>query len=213
MTIEEQFNEILLNDQLGRLTPFLKQLTSEQKKLLALFLKKIGKSHFEFTNGTPQQQEIYQQAAFVCFNQADFDKSLFPLWYLRQNNLKEVINWYVPAWFSDYVNKTTSMEEFSLGYEWVMYMTEAGVLQPGKELIAREIPQMIYECHQYIFHYKPENLLKRPVTLQEHIWYLFEFETNLHYSDRFLKFDKEVPREKISWQHVFKQLAAEGKID
>lgn len=223
MTIEEQFTEIISKEQTKQLFPFLKGLKPGDKKSLSSVIKKVTKDFSQIgqikkntwghIKGTDKQRNMLNLACFVCLNEADYSKSPSPLWFLHESNLRPVISWYVPDWFNSYVNKTAGLEHFSLKYDWIMELTDMGALQPSKELIVKSMPEMIFENKDKEWHYIPGNLLKRPITLQEHIWYLFEMESNLHYAHRFIYFKKEIDKSKIGWPHVFKQFSAEGKIE
>jgi len=223
MTIEEQFVEIITKQKSDHLASFLKVLSPEQKKLLTPSIKKLSKEYSEYGNiggnrwghikGTDRQRKMLQCASFVCLNRADYEKSPSPVWFIDQENLKHIIDWYVPDWFSDYVNKTASREFFSLEYDWIIELTNKGALRPSRELLVKSMPQMIFEKNDREWKYKPENLLTHPVTLQEHIWYLFELESNLHYSDRFVHFGSDVNKDTLGWKQIFITYSNEGRIE
>jgi hypothetical protein len=225
MTIEAQFTEIIKGQQEDRLIPFLKVLNPDQKKLLVAPIKKLAKEYSQFgslasgsyghTHGTDKQRNMLQIASFVCFSLTEYEKSPYSVWMLEENKLRSVIDWYVPQWFSDFVNQQAERDFIPvyLSYNWIMELVEKVALRPSKELLVKMMPQMIFENHEQKWQYTPQNLLKRPITLKEHIWHLFELESNLHYSDRFLYFGKDVSKEKLGWKLVFKQYSADGKID
>lgn len=75
------------------------------------------------------------------------------------------------------------------------------------------MPEIIFPRKEKIwkFEYQPENLLKRDVTLRDHIWYLFEFETNLHGAENYKQFeDNSLPGR---WMDALKRYVKEGKIN
>jgi len=224
MSMIERFKEIIANELEAELPAFLKALSPDEKKQLTPLITtwsqefrayRTGFEPEEETGRTRLQQEMVQQCAFVCLNRAGYERSVFHAWFLQQPAFKAISKWYVPAWLSDYVNGTIDHEFIRWEYNWLMDAAESGVLRPSKELLAKGIPAMIFEYDTNARHYvcKPENLLNRPVTLQEHCWYLFAYETNLHNCDRFFLFNELPPKGKTRWQAVFIQLAAEGKID
>lgn len=68
-----------------------------------------------------------------------------------------------------------------------MNYMEKDLLRPSRELIAKTLPAVIFEndkANKWV--YKPEALVKRKITLEEHIWILFDEPSSIHYSDRFL---------------------------
>src|SRR5262245_59313152 len=133
MNIEEQFAELIRKQNNDDFISFLKVLSPEQKKLLAPEVKKVSKQLSEYGDigggrwghikGSDKQREMLQIASFVCLNRNDYDKSPTRWWFLREENLKQIIDWYVPDWFSDYINNLAVKEDFfSLQYEWLIYL-------------------------------------------------------------------------------------------
>ncbi|OQP62636.1 hypothetical protein A3860_26865 [Niastella vici] len=224
MNVIERFKEIIAKELEAELLPFLKALSPDEKKQLTPLIKTWSQEYRAYRTGFEQedetartrlQQEMVQQCAFVCLNRADYERSVFHGWFLQQPVFKEIIEWYVPHWLSDYVNGTIDHEFIRWEYNWLMDAVEIGILQPSKEIVTKSIPAIIFEYDTKARHYvcKPENLLKRPITLLEHIWYLFQYESNLHNCDRFFRFDEIPEKGRSRWQSVFLQLAAEGTID
>lgn len=221
----DQFNTILEKQQEERLISFLQSLNSDQRKELSPAIKKLTKYYNEYSNdgsgtykhkGSSVQLEMLQIASFVCLSMTDYEKSPFSIWFLEGRSLGKIIGWFCPDWFSDFVNKQANLDNipYYINYSRIMELTEKRYLHPTKDLLAKTMPQMIFEQDKdrnWVF--KPENLLKRNITIDEHIWYLFEVETNLHYSDRFLHFGKDVSKEKIGWHTLFKQYSEEKRID
>ncbi len=210
------------------LIPFLQSLTDADKKQLVPLIKALSKEYLEFKevrtvlnsfsykqNANDTQRSILLISSFVCFNRKDFEKSSFPSWILDEQHLRKVIDWYCPDWFSDFVNKLGEQEFlfYTVSYKLVMELTERGFLQPSRQILVKLLPQIIFVNTDKKWHYEPEHILKYPVTLKEHIWYLFEEESNIHNSDRWLNFGEDVQKEKQGWIVLFKQYSAEGKID
>ena len=139
----------------------------------------------------------------------------FPAWILEEKILKLILPWYCPPWFSDFVNKQSTQEyiPFYISYEWIMELTKEGYLNPSKELIVAILPQHTFENQNNTYVYKPGKLFKYEATLTDHIWYLFELPSNLHYSGRWLNFGNDVSKERIGWQTLFKQFSSENRID
>jgi len=217
----EQFVQLIEKTREEQLFPFLKSLDNSQKKEMVPQLKKLTRHYNEFLQtgnsnwdykGSLAQRNMLQFASFVCYSRADYEKSPFSIWILGEKNTSKILEWYCPDWFSDFVNKQANREFMPhyLNYEWIMEMSDKGFVQPGKELLAKVMPNMIFKSEKNVWSCKPENLLKRKITLDEHIWYLFEVDTNLHYSNRWLNFEK---KEKIGWIDVFKKFAEEKKIE
>lgn len=220
----EELNRIIKKEKEQELIAFLKELPADQKKELVPALKKLHKEYNTYKQsitgsygyaGTETQRTLVLYAGFVCLSRTEYEKIFSAIWILDEKHLKKIINWYCPDWFSDFVNKQASAEfiPYYLNYKWVMELYTGGFLSPSKELLAKLLTSIIFEHKNREWNYKPENVFAYPETLQEHIWYLFECETGIHYSDRWLNFGNNVSKEKVGWIVLLKQLAAEGKLE
>lgn len=225
MNVTEQFSSLFEKGDKDQMLAFLKKLDASQRKSLVPLIKKLNKEYNEsgalsgtrwgYIRGTDHQRHLLQLASFACFNRADFEKSPDSFSMLQKKNLDTVSNWCVPVWFSDFMNAQADQESlpYFIQYDQVMEMHEKGILQPSRELIAKTLINLIFDVNSNPVKYQPEKLLERPVTLREHIWYLFDVETNLHYADRFLHFGTDVDKDKIGWMPVLLANTAAGKID
>lgn len=222
--MSEELSRLIKSENEQELIAFLKALSADQKKTLTPAIKKLHKEYNEFKQlsenkygytSTEAQRTLILYAGFVCLNRAEYEKNFAAAWVLEERHLKKIINWYCPDWFSDFVNKLASADfiPYYLSYNWLIELGKGGFLKASKELLAKQLTSVIFENSKNQWTYNPENILKYPETLQEHIWYLFEYDTNIHYSGRWLNFGKDVPKEKIGWLVLFKQLVTEGKLD
>lgn len=96
-----------------------------------------------------------------------------------------------------------------------MELVDKGFVIPQKEILVKVLPESIYEREDYKnnWQYKPELLLIRIVTLEEHLWCLFELESNINWSDRYMRFDQASTNDQTSWISTLTNLSNEGKID
>lgn len=228
MTAANQFTELIEKEKKQELINFLKTADSMLRKELIPVLKTLSRNYNQYKqlkDGTygytasETQRNLLQLAAFVLFNRKDYEKSAMPIWFLKEMDIISILEWYCPDWFSDYVNKQAEDEYIShlFSYDYIMLLTDKNYIHPAPKLIARILPGYIFEHvikeEKHVWVWKPENLLKRPITLQEHIWYVFEEETNLHYSDRYLQFGENGGEEKIGWVSTFQKYTTAGQID
>ncbi len=223
----QQFIGILEKSREHDLIPFLKSLTGEEKKKLVPEIKKLFKEYTDFkettdllgnrswtAKGNEKQKTILLITSFVCYNRQDFERTTFPGWILDEKHFRKVMDWYIPSWFNDFVNKLAQSDflPYTLNYRWALELAEKGFLNLSNEIIVRLLPQIIFENEGRITVYKPEKTLENPATLQEHIWYLFELESAIHYSSRYLNFGSPGEK-KTGWIELFKQYSAAGKIE
>lgn len=197
------FNSILKKERVGELIPFLKTVTKEGKKGIASSLKSLAKEYLEFRQdssllgqgafkqkATKTQADILYATAFVCLNRKEFQKFDSFGHFLANSIVDNILPYYCPDWYSDVVNDLTKREwlPWHLDYKHAMNLVDKGYLIPSDELISRLIPQMIFERDQnHKYSYVPGNLEKWPITLEKHIWLIFQFETTIHFSDRYLQ--------------------------
>ena len=230
MTPEELFTVILENKREGELFPLFRSLDNKQRKSLAPVIKKLAKHYLSYQEikkpgeqysryeqiATPEQYNILAFGSFFCFSEADFKKTFYAGTLLDRNKLVPVLEWFVPDWFDSYINSfgKTDYVPYQLNYDWLMELFKKGLVVPQKELLVKLIPGIPFERkenNQWVC--KPENLLKYPETISEHIWHLFEVESNIHYSDRYLTFANEQVKELSGWVPIFKNFAATGHME
>jgi hypothetical protein len=222
MNIVEEFTAIVENE--AEVFPFVKKLDKAQKKDLTPTIKKLQKYYSQFiqkspgstsysTRGTTDQSRILEIAAFVCFNLKEFEQS--SSWRVfNKKELSNILSWYCPDWFNAYADEL-SLKDFTsspFSYDWYMELVEQGYLQPNRQLIAKILPESIFVRTEpgWKFMFRPENLLIRDITLKEHIWYLFEFETNLHAAEDYKQFeDGSAPGR---WLKCLKDFMEQGKM-
>ncbi|MES2777617.1 MAG: DUF6493 family protein [Bacteroidota bacterium] len=222
----EKFSSIITRQNEEELLSFLRDLTNEEKKLLAQPIKRLLKEYSQFgslggnsygyINGTNEQRMLLQMAAFVCFNLADYEKTLYSVSLVNKDYLGKIIDWCSPGWLSDFINKQASSDFLPsyLNYDWIMELSGKGVLRPTKELIAKALTSIIYkqnDAKTWVLTY--EKLLKETITLDEHVWYLFEAASDVHSSGRYLHFEEKNEMSEAGWIGVFKKISAAGDID
>lgn len=221
--MKEEFVAIVENIRHKEIVPFLQSLTAAQKKELIPVIKELEKKFFGNWQAINWQQQSTERrhlilllSAFVCHKQSDFEKFMMSVWILDPVKLEEVINWYCPDWFSAFVDKMQSrgMLFHSFSYDTAMSLVARGCFVPSKELIARMLPNYIYEHRDKKNHFVPEKLLKYPATLDEHVWMLFEVDSNINTAGSWFVYDPEKGKQShAGWIIVFKEFTASGKLD
>jgi hypothetical protein len=221
MTLQEQFDRILQHELADELLPYLKALDKQTKKALLPHIKKEVKDYLEYKEiknfkgsssfrqkASLKQQEMLKVIVFVCCTRAEAERSFF---FLERKILEPILDWYCPDWFNEYVNDLAANTFNPLDYDWMISLKDRGLLDLRPELIVRLIPQMIYENlpSNKNWNFDPRKLLKYDITLREHIWYIFQFESTINGVDDWLR--SETP-EKTGWTDVLIQLTKEEKI-
>jgi len=224
--VTKQFISILEKEKEQQLIPFLKTLSDEQKKELSPEIKKLSKEYLELIqvkNGnlisfrqkaTEPQRTILLIASFVCLSRAEFEKTDFPQRILNEKILLPLLEWFSPPWLSNYIDKQARGRfTFFLSYNWIMELQRRDLLHPTEELIVRYLPQIIHVNKNRKWLFTPERLLQHAATLEEHVWYLFQFESSVNWTERYLHFGNDNPKEETGWIAALKKFSSEGKID
>ncbi|QNA44273.1 DUF6493 family protein [Lacibacter sediminis] len=224
----QQFKEILAKSKSDVLIPFLQHLSNEDKRNIAAGLKAISKEYLDYyedktitgsynykQKANEKQRDILLITAFVCYNKKEFTKTGYPSAILDEKYLTQILGWYCPDWFSEFVNDLAKLDfvAYTLNYRLVMNLSTKGLLQPSKELVAKILPQFIFNRDSNRAIYQPENVLIYPETLATHIWYLFEVESGIHYSDRWLHYGSDVTKTETGWVPLLKTYCNEGRIE
>lgn len=118
---------------------------------------------------------------FVCGNKREIDLG----YHIDFNLLCKLLSLYTPSWLAEYINDAESYLNFNISYEQLMQLTDMGYMQ---ELSPKRIAQILpgYICIRSSLPkgkdtFNSDLLLKREITLKEHIWYLFEQESSIGY--------------------------------
>lgn len=228
MNTEEQFAEWVKKENETAVLDWLKQATDKERRTLAPLIKKLRKHYEEFyttdnrsyrSRGSDQQHHILRLASYICFSKADYLKDSQAHWIIDREQLNKVKDWYQPDWFSDLVNQEGE-DEFmpaNLDYAFTLQLEAEGLIRPSQKLIARTLIRYVYEQRrtgqQWWTAFVPEKLLERPETLRDHVWTLFQEETDIYMAGRYHFFGKDVNSTGFHWQPLLVQLAAEGKLD
>lgn len=221
MSVVDDFTHILEKEQETKIIPFLQTLDKAQKKELVPELKKLYKIYSEYKEtksgsykrkGTDAQINVLGIAGFVCHNRKDFAQTQEGI--LNKKTMDSILPWYCPTWFNDFINHPAS-NEFSiwfLDYAWYMEMVEQGFITLTPARLAKLLPYYLHKAGSAQQQtYLPDNLLYRNATLAEHIWYLFEHESDVHLADKPFNLPG-VPAEGI-WTYAFKTQSDAGRID
>ena len=222
MTRQTEFTKILIHEQSRLLTPFLQSLTEAEKLTLIPYLQVLNQEYLTYygqgyTRGrraTDTQVRILGLASFVCLDRESFESLNVHHQVLSEKVLEDVLLWYCPAWFSDYVNHyaETHYLPTCFSYDYLIRLMQKGWVRPQEEVVTQFLPQLIYELCDHQWVYCPENLTRHDIALEQHLWYLFRHETNVNWSDRYLLYGEQDQSE-TDWKCTLKLLAEGGKIN
>lgn len=210
----------------------------ERKQLSPLVKKKIKECMQVSTNpkhgtfvGSHVEFNILSITSFVCFDYNDYKRNQIQVSYLepgfirfheytqqdlmKKLKIDDILEWYHPEWMSDYLNNSRTNPNFEVAnYDELIRWAEKGYIILSPELVVATLQRIIFK-HIYkekgggSYHlFQPERLLEYPVTLKEHIWYFFEYPSNIHFDMYW-----GLPNEDDNWMKVFKIFVLDGKLD
>lgn len=193
--MKERLYEILNEEQVHEIIPFLKQLSVEERKTLVPSIKKMDREISKIvmtknsyhTVGSASQHSIIDIASFVCMDKKNFGKNYWSL-FRNAEQTEQILEWGCPDWFSDFINESVEAEFTAFNYHDILGWTKKGYVEPRPELLGHHLSNYPSDLDQY------------PETLTTHFWYLCE------YPSKSLPFRKE-------WFPLVQKLVAEQKIE
>lgn len=230
VTPAERISDIIKNEKESEVIPFLQKLDNKEKKEVAKALKGfeyVWEYNFkeERSNGvafrssttpkgTEAQKKIFTILSFVCNNQRDYNKAWGARRYMTKALMDQILPWYCPTWLEKEVNEINdgSWAQTPLNYGELVDLEEKGYVTLTPELIVIRILESIRtQAHDHKWRYEPDGLWKKPVTLDKHIWYLFDYESGIHWTDQYVSFVNEVKEH--TWKETFKLLVETDRLD
>ena len=186
MLIEDEFKTIYLNYRIKEIVPFLTKLTPEDKKEIVALLKKNINKEWGHNN-------ISVLAALACCKNSSEYGKLSPGYYsVPVAQIDELFESYIPDWLGE---SYSFLKEFD--YLKVLEWEQKGYLKLNDEMSASLLSSAWDSDNT-----SEEILFTWPVTLESHIWLLFQYETEItsNYGKR-------------NWKETLKMLAEDRKID
>ena len=194
MDNEQQLTEYIKTEKIDEMIEFLKSLHQQERQILSGLVIKLHEYYYDSTevskellqehifklmtsdkfvkmdfnieeNGTNRQRAMLSIALFVCANEQEYHQSTHLISSIVFE--KDILSWYCPSWFSDYMIERTWME---FTYKHILRYTQQGCLKPTKRFIVDKITDEINENFDAIL----------PLLLEEHIEYMFEESSDIN---------------------------------
>lgn len=225
--IQNDLDKIIKSKKVAPIYPFLKALTHKQRRTLMPTIKKLGKHYGEYiqtrntwrSRGSKEQTEILNIARFVCATGKEYERH--GMSWLEKDTVKNIFEFYIPEWFSTFVNNESLKEgyaPFRMEYDWMMELKNEGILNPSNSLIVKLLPQYLYDSknkkdsHHVVYTRNDAKLLKHSETLKSHVWLFFEEESNIHWTDHYMNSDSPT-KDILSWKQTFKIYADSKQLN
>ncbi|SJZ47993.1 hypothetical protein SAMN04488128_101406 [Chitinophaga eiseniae] len=220
MTHLEELEQLLTTEREQDIVPFLQRLTPEEKKALRPGLTKLAAYYSAFVSPSPNtytsrmtvpQARMLAVATFVCYDKAAFQRTNFHFTLFRERLLDNIISWYMPGWFNEWVQEMAEKEALpgDLDYWQLLELQAKEVLTLTPAMVVSRLPMAINGKHRL---YEPARLFEFPATLSEHFWYLFEYPSNIHFSDNWTN-SKKTGDTEPNWKGFILQYTGDGTID
>lgn len=194
--METQLKTIIAQADKAAIIPFLQKLSPEEKQALYPVIKKMEAAYFgkelysDNSNQNGDRYEIYKKCLFFFLKKSDLTPSMY--WKLPSSEIiQQMLEWYRPDWFSDYVNTCMQNENCYMPYSYIAQWTDRKLIDPSPEIIVQTLP------------YDSQQVDKYPFVLDEHVWYLFQYPSSIHWADRDRNF----------WINTLCNTANSGRID
>ncbi|WP_212006534.1 DUF6493 family protein [Chitinophaga sp. HK235] len=225
MTHQEELEQLLTMERDQDIIPFLQKLSPEERKTLRPALSKLVTFYTELvpvannswrTRLTIRQSAMLTIATFVCYDKKAFQATSFHFTLFRENLLEQIVSWYVPDWFNEWMQEMAEKEILpgDVKYTALMELHAGGFLTLTPQLITNRLPAAIFVYEGKRTHYSPDALFQYPETMSEHFWYLFEYPSNIHFSDRWQNVaNKKSITEEPNWKGLILRYTGDGTID
>ena len=206
------------------LIPFIKRLLElpmkDRRKLLPLIreLQWIKGRFAGFSSETTcsaARAHFLSAVQFVCANKREMDMA----YHVKFDMLCKLLPLYCPTWLMDFINDDKTWFNFNLNYEQLMQLMDMGYLKEiAPSRIAHVLPWITRIRNKEPKGndtFNSELLLKRDITLKEHIWTIFEYESSIGYQDDCAKeaYKKGVTARDESISAALYRFSLDGHLD
>ncbi|WP_320979586.1 DUF6493 family protein [Bacteroides sp.] len=206
------------------LIPFVKRLLElpmkERRKLLPVIrdLQWIKSKFAGFSSETTcsaARAHFLSAVQFVCANKREMDMA----YHVKFDTLCKLLPLYYPTWLTDFINDDKTWLNFELNYEQLMQLINMGYLKDiAPSRIAQVLPwitRIRNKDPKGNDTFNSELLLKRDITLKEHIWTIFEYESSISYQDDCAKeaYKKGVTARDESISAALYRFSLDGHLD
>ena len=206
------------------LIPFVKRLLElpmkERRKLLPVIrdLQWIKSKFAGFSSETTcsaARAHFLSAVQFVCANKREMDMA----YHVKFDMLCKLLPLYCPTWLMDFINDDKTWFNFNLNYEQLMQLMDMGYLKEiAPSRIAHVLPWITRIRNKEPKGndtFNSELLLKRDITLKEHIWTIFEYESSIGYQDNCAKeaYKKGVTARDESISAALYRFSLDGHLD
>ena len=230
MSLEKKLQNLVQSAKISEAIPFVKELTPKEKKELQPLLLAINKEYLTYhknektkrneRKANEDQVILLNIVSLLCLPKKEFEEhsSIVPHGMFQYKNKKEykaelikVLEYKNIKWIGKELLRWTQFD-----YLFYLELHRKVLVNVSRDIFMAKLPILIYETKRdniyynstwtTTFHYDYLEIF--PETLDEHIWWLFENETDLNRHDNNRE-NKKLP----IWKNAFVDLTKAGKID
>lgn len=201
---KKKYSEIIELGNGEQLVSFFKKLNAEDRRALIPSIKQDIKRLYTTRElsrriwgyaGTREQLNMLSIAMFVCYGKAE-RKLIKPHLLPADKQIDNILSWYQPEWFNQYINELSNQEYIPIQYESLAdWIAKGYLLDVYPELIAQKMVLDV-SC-----------LEKYPFILDKHIWFIFQYPNTISWSDYWSpKENKPIDADDRKWIYIFKKI-------
>ncbi|MEY8686094.1 DUF6493 family protein [Bacteroides sp. AN502(2024)] len=206
------------------LIPFIKRVLElpmkDRRKLLPVIreLQRIKSKSFGIsfvTNVCSAWAHFLSAVQFVCADKRGMDMA----YHVKFDMLCKLLPLYNPAWLTDFINDDKTWFNFELNYEQLMRLMDMGYLKEfSPNRVAHLLPRATViskKGDKGDDTFNSELLLEHDITLKEHIWTLFEYESSIGSQDDRAKeaYKKGITARDESFSAALYRFSLDGSLD
>ncbi|MEM6348986.1 MAG: DUF6493 family protein [Bacteroidota bacterium] len=219
MTHKERLVRYINKSDTDGLQEFLQSLTYKERRKLVPTMRKLRDSYITQGAARLQSWQHFQNllmfVRLTCLTKAEFSRD----WTSWESFLfvyeEGLFDWYKPKWLSDFVNESVegNFGMWAIPFEWIWRLEAEGIINPSPAFWAARLPMVLSTQSKDELEKSWQNLAQYPAVFEKQIWYLFEYENNLHFVDHREPAGTTEPLKANLWKYTFAKLIKEGKID
>lgn len=216
--MKDQFIALYNRADQDAIIPFLQKLNQKERRELVPFVKQEIKrfTDWEVRRGFQGEEKLFILAVTACVCYTETEIKQLRWWEFPDvETFNRILPWYHPDWFSDYVNRDNDYKNFvRYNYSTIMDWQQKGYVSLTPERIMASLPDAIFIQEKgHTKTYDIQKLEIYPATLNEHVWYIFQYPSTINWCGSWDLSDEVKATYKDNWIYIFALYISNGRLD